>query len=395
MATQPGDPGLDTALPDAPRRNLVVLMDGTSNQINDRHTNILRTFRICAKNEHQLVFYHPGVGTIARESNWELLKQKSASFAGLAFGFGLDENVTEAYSFLAANWRPGDRVFLFGFSRGAWTVRVLAGLIHTVGLLRPGELHLADSALGAYKRAAKTSELPYAWRFGRVLSTRRMPIWFMGCYDTVASVIVPRSDRFYVPSLEELPFTSQNPSVLHFRHALAIDERRRMFRVADWDEGQEYRPYLAAHSHAEPQDTKQVWFAGVHCDVGGGYHEEDSALAKVPLQWMVDEARGQGLQVMTGRYNRLVLGRKHRRSADESVAPDPLAPLGKSLTVPWWTLEVLPKRKARIETRSSMLPWFYLPLGERRKIEQDAAIHASAVLRRQQDSSYDPPNLPA
>lgn len=375
-------------------RNLVLLMDGTSNQINDRHTNVLRLFRICAKNDEQLVFYHPGVGTIARESNWQLLRQKIAAFAGLAFGYGLDDNVIAAYSFLVENWRKGDRVFLFGFSRGAWTVRVLAGLIHTVGLLRQGETHLANHALGAYKRAARTSELPYAWRFARVVSTRRMPIWFMGCFDTVASVIVPRPDRLYIPSLEELPFTKENPSVLNFRHALAIDERRRMFRVATWAEGQEYRPYLAAHSFSAPQDCQQVWFAGVHGDVGGGYSENKSALAKIPLEWMVEEARSKGLHVMTGRFNRLVRGKKHRRSADESVSPDPLAPQQRSLTAPWWPLELFPKRKKRIETRRWPLPFLYWPFGERRRIPPGAQIHPSVEQRMASHLPYTPSNLP-
>ncbi|MBW3169407.1 DUF2235 domain-containing protein [Qipengyuania flava] len=374
-------------------RNIVVLMDGTSNQIDDRHTNVLRLFRVCAKNAEQLVFYHPGVGTVARDSAWQSFRQKTASIAGLAFGYGLDENVVEAYAYLVEHWRPGDRVFLFGFSRGAWTVRVLAGLIHTVGLMRPGELHLVDHALGAYKRGAAKRELPYAWRFGRVVGSVRMPIWFLGCFDTVASVIVPRPDRAYVPSLEELPYTHENPSVMHFRHALAIDERRRMFRPAPWDPGQTFRPYLAKHSRSAPQDVEEMWFAGVHGDVGGGYPEADSALAKIPLAWMLEEAEAKGLKVMRGRVNRLGLGRRHRRSVEATVAPDPLADMHESLTTGWWPLELLPRRASQAETRTATRG-LYLPRGERRAIPSGASIHPSVRARVAKRADYDPPNLP-
>lgn len=375
-------------------RNLVVFMDGTGNQIDRKLSNILKIFRCAKKNDRQQCFYHPGVGTIARDSAWQRARQNINNVAGLATGYGLDENVVSAYRFLVANWRDGDRIFLFGFSRGAWTVRVLGGLVHMIGLLRPEQLALCDHALGAYKKAAGTNDFSYAWHFASVLSARRAPIRFMGCFDTVASVIVPRRDRAYIPSLETLPWTEENPSVEIFRHAMAIDERRRMFRLSPWKEKQEYRPYLSEHSISAAQDVRQMWFAGVHSDVGGGYTEEESALAKIPLGWMMDEAQSAGFEITKSRYNQLVHGKKRKGSKYDYVSPDPLGPIHKSLTWGWQPLEILPKRKARIETRKSKLPGVYFPLGEPRAIAPDSMIHPSVRERIEGDSFYRPPNLP-
>lgn len=212
-------------------RNLVVLLDGTGNELGRNMSNVLKLYRIAEKGQKQLVYYNPGVGTIARISSWQRMRQKFVQIIGLAFGFGLDENVLAGYRFLVENWREGDKIFLFGFSRGAWTARILGGLIHLVGLLRPEQLNMCDSALGAYKRAASEDDLPLAWHFARVIGARQPTIHFVGVWDSVGSVIVPRPDRVFVPSIETLPYSETNPSVRTFRHALAIDERRRMFRV--------------------------------------------------------------------------------------------------------------------------------------------------------------------
>ena len=101
---------------------------------------------------------------------------------------------------------------------------------------------------------------------------------------------MPRPDRLYWPSLEELAFTLQNPSVQTFRQAISIDERRCMFRLKKWDDPQTFKHNRFNDAHAEPQDIKQVWFAGVHADIGGGYPEKESGLSKYPLLWMIDEA---------------------------------------------------------------------------------------------------------
>lgn len=281
-------------------RNLVVCCDGTGNEVGENISNVLKLYRVLRKTEktvpRQVVFYDPGVGTLARPNPWTRFKQNTVTVLGLATGYGLDENVLKAYHFLIDNYEDGDDIFLFGFSRGAYTARVLAGLIHKVGLLAPEQRNLADAALTAYKQASSVSAVqapqgavgtdtldeddepkaPAATRddpasqFARIVSSRWPIIKFLGVWDTVASVIVPRADRFYAVSLEKLAFTQENPSVKVFRQAIAIDERRRMFRLEPWREPQTFmHNRFSSTNNAEPQDALQVWFAGVHADIGG------------------------------------------------------------------------------------------------------------------------------
>ena len=98
------------------------------------------------------MFYDPGVGTLARPDPWHKLKQDFTAILGLATGYGLDDNVLASYQFLVHNYQEGDQIYLFGFSRGAYTVRVLAGLIHKIGLISPEQVNLAGSGLTAYKQ---------------------------------------------------------------------------------------------------------------------------------------------------------------------------------------------------------------------------------------------------
>ena len=142
---------------------------------------------------------------------------------------------------------------------------------------------------------------------------------------------MPRPDRFYWPSLEELAFTLQNPSVKTFRQAISIDERRCMFRLKKWDEPQTFTPNRFNDAHAEPQDILQVWFAGVHADIGGGYPEKESGLSKYPLLWMIDEAAKCGLKVNPRTVNQLAWGMQRKGSPFSYVAPDVRGELHNSL----------------------------------------------------------------
>lgn len=327
-------------------KNIVVCCDGTGNEISENISNVLKLYRVLRKTGKaaaQVVFYDPGVGTLARPNPWTKLRQDTVTVLGLATGYGLDDNVLNAYRFLIQHYEEGDDIFLFGFSRGAYTVRVLAGMIHKVGLLAPPQSNLADAALTAYKQAsavvldagednsdaaggddddppqaAPASRDDQASQFARIISTRWPTIKFLGVWDTVASVIVPRPDRFYTFSLQTLAFTQSNPSVKIFRQAIAIDERRRMFRLEPWAEPQVFmhNRFSAGHN-AVPQDCVQVWFAGVHADIGGGYPEKESGLSKFPLLWMIEEAVKSGLAVDPRTVNQLAWGvqRKGVRSA--------------------------------------------------------------------------------
>jgi uncharacterized protein (DUF2235 family) len=380
-------------------KNIVICCDGTGNEINESQSNVLKFYRILKKDDTQVTFYDPGVGTISDSGAWAALKNKAKGVFGLATGYGLDANVLDAYKFLVQNYQDGDRIYLFGFSRGAYTIRVLAGFINLVGLLAPQQEHLCGYALTAYKQASAKNQFKIAWRVQEVLETERITIRFMGCWDTVGSVIIPRPDRFYIPALESLPYTHKNPCVQAFRHAISIDERRRMFRLCDWEERQKFKtnPFVKDEDAAE-QDIRQVWFSGVHSDIGGGYPEPESGAAKIPLNWMVEEARQHGLAYRETMAKRLVLGENPKNSTRNYVPPSPKADLHDSMGLAWSVLEWLPKRTTRQvwPDRGSALG-FYFPRSEPRLIPHDAEIDPSVWARQEASGTaapYDPVNLP-
>src|SRR5262249_300185 len=217
-------------------KNIVIRCDGTGNEIGTTISNVLKLYRVLQKDEEQRVYYHPGVGTVGLQSTWGRFKQEAYAIRSLATGAGLDEDTLAAYRFLCETYEKDDRIWLFGFSRGAYTVRVLAAFIQVIGLLPRDQIDLAPYAFTSYKNAsAKRSDaddhgagLEEAWHFSQVAGGYHVPIEFMGVWDTVASVIVPRQDKFWF-DLQTLVYTRTNPSVKTFRQAMAIDERRRMF----------------------------------------------------------------------------------------------------------------------------------------------------------------------
>jgi len=378
-------------------KNIVICCDGTGNEIGENISNVLKLYRIVHKNASQVVFYDPGVGTLARPDPWTKLRQDTKAVLGLATGYGLDDNVLAAYEFLIDHYQEDDAVYLFGFSRGAHTVRVLAGFLHMMGLLAPEQRNLAGYALTAYKQTSEHGAFENAWQFARIVSSRWLVIKFIGVWDTVASVIVPRPDRFYLPSLQTLPYTQKNPSVEIFRQAMAIDERRRMFRLNPWDDPQEFVSNRFSQPKASvPQDVKQVWFAGVHSDVGGGYPENESGLSKFPLLWMIAEATAKGLDVSTATLNHLAKGVPRAGSRFTYVAPDALSALHDSMTSGWRVLEWLPKAdKYKEWTARKSLLGHYIPAAEPRPIPDNAFVHESVVQRMDQLPTYRPVNLPA
>ncbi|MBZ8135171.1 DUF2235 domain-containing protein [Afifella sp. IM 167] len=378
-------------------KNIVILFDGTSNEIAADRTNILRLYGCLEKSEQQLVWYDPGVGTFGAENAWLRFWRKAVEIWGMATGWGLDENVKEAYRFIVENYesgkRPGgddgerDRIYIFGFSRGAYSARVLAGFIHAVGLLERRNLNLLAYAYRAYKRIGENDEDSFAEvrLYERTLDPDRPPIRLLGLFDTVASVI--ESGR-YGPRLRSHAFTKKNWSVEAVRHAVAIDERRTMFRPKLWPEGGEYWGNPFNRSAAVPQDAREVWFAGVHGDVGGGYPETESGLIKIPLKWMIDETGDMGLSYVTRSVNLLVYG----QNTQKYVPPDPLGRRHESMNWAWSILEFLPRRTPSDSTRPSFLGWS-IPYFERRAVPEGARIHRS-VLQRMEKLGEKHPNLP-
>ena len=208
---------------------------------------------------------------------------------------------------------------------------------------------------------------------------------------------MPRPDRFYLPSLLTLAYTRHNPSVKIFRQAIAIDERRRMFRPHPWAEPQVFmHNRFSATNNEEPQDSLQVWFAGVHADVGGGYPEKESGLSKFPLLWMIEEAVKSGLAVDRRTVNQLAWGIQRKDSPFSYVAPDAMQPPHDSMKPGWRALEFFPKAVKYREwpDRTSALG-YYIPNAEPRLIPDDAFLHASVVDKLARDPAYRPDNLPA
>ena len=374
-------------------RNLVICCDGTNNEIGSRISNVLKLYRIAEKSERQLTFYQPGIGTIAMPDSWGKWRQKARSGFEMGTGRGLDRDVLNAYRFLARHYREGDRIFLFGFSRGAYTVRVLAGMIYLIGLLREHQVNFAGYALKAYKIARRSDDYEAAREFAEIVLPQVVDIHFVGVWDTVASVIVPGRLPFSKLHLEELPYTTSNPAVATFRHALAIDEFRRMFRNEPWAPDQEFKPNRHASGSAPRQDSRQVWFSGNHSDVGGGFAEAQSALSKFPLLWMLDEARAKGLHLRTAMINHIVKGQP-RRGARDYTKPDVRGRLHK-MEWYWWLLEWLPKSASRRQWPGRKA-WLgrYIPWAEPRSIAPGDLVHETVYERIELLPGYRPLNVP-
>lgn len=320
-------------------KNIVVCCDGTANEFTRDRTNVVKLFWALNKDPSvQACYYHPGVGTMAPPGFATRLGAMIAEVAGLAFGYGLKDDVCDAYIFICRNFRPGDQLFMFGFSRGAYTVRALASLLHMYGLAPPDNDRLVPyivrmmwairklrkKAQADKRRHAQIEEYFALSRQFKETFSRECKPHFVGVWDTVSSV-------GWLSSPLSLPFTASNPDISIGRHAIAIDEHRAFFRTNLW------RP-SSNPAEAGPKDLKQVWFPGVHCDVGGGYPEKESALSKIALKWMIDEARLAGLKLDETTASS-ILG----AAGDGYVPPDCDGMPHESLTRRWKLAEYIPK----------------------------------------------------
>jgi len=410
-------------------KNIVICLDGTGNQIEENLSNVLKLYRVLKKTDKQLVFYDQGVGTLGHKYTWGWLSQKIRNGIGLAFGLGLDRNVIQAYEFIVRHYseykktktqpEEWDNIYIFGFSRGSHTARVLAGMIYEIGILRPEQIHLSGAALTAYKQTVKprgpknpsegnpnTDQEPAGTigefegegaNFRRVAGTRTGSIKFLGLWDTVSSVFIPNPRGFFPPiTREKLIHTTRNPAVQTIRHAVAIDEFRRMFRPDHWEPGQEWRPVPYSTGDRVDQDFETRWFAGCHSDIGGGYKRKESGLSQYPLIWMIEEAKKTELLV-SDRMAKYVTGVKPWSSTTKHIypKPDPKAKLHNSLNFVWWLLELFPKRTSRREwpKRFSFLG-LYIPMAEPRFIPPDAKLDPSVEKRLKACPDYKPVNLP-
>lgn len=360
-------------------RNIVLCCDGTANEFAQHRTNVVKLFYTLVHDPLvQSTYYHPGVGTMEAVGAVTMTGRKITKLLGLAIGYGLEADIRDAYVFLMNHFKDGDRVYLFGFSRGAYTVRCVSALLHMYGLIRPGNEPLVPYAIRMmmaitklWERKAPRAEVDAYFKlaedFKQHFCIDGCRPHFVGVWDTVSSV-------GWIENPLRLPYTADSPSIAIGRHAVAIDERRAFFRTNLWH----------PKPDGGPKDLKQVWFPGVHCDVGGGYPEAESALSKFPLKWMLGEAKDAGLRAEAARES-LVLG----QSGEDFVPPNAKADMHESLTAKWWAAEFIPKRhydwKRQHEDRR-------MNLFRRRTISPGALIHQSAYDRGAEYSARLPPD---
>ena len=321
--------------PESIVKNIVVCCDGTMGKYDseDENTNVVRLFeRLDKDGEKQISFYDPGVGTHSFEKNIISRRVDKAKMA--AFGTGIRSNIEDAYRYLMDQYEPEDKVFLFGYSRGAYTVRALAGMLHKCGLLTKGSNNLVPYATRVYKGGSNEVAAGFKNSFSRECKPH-----FIGVWDTVASIGWLWWRTYF--SNQRL-----NGDVSYGYQALSVDEKRGHFQVAIWDE----------NDIAESQTIEQVWFPGFHADVGG--QKADRCISDITLQWMLRQARARGLKL--------------RDAWEESLHPNPSG-------------EIKPSHRNI---------WQLLPQSERR-IPEGAKIHLS-VLQRMKDPNnrYIPNNLP-
>lgn len=323
-------------------KRLVVCCDGTWNRrdAGERATNVAKTADAVAAADgrvRQMVFYDAGVGT----GGW------LDRVAGGATGRGLAKNVLDAYRFLVQHHEDGDELFLFGFSRGAYTARSVVGLVRKCGILRPEAHDRLDEAYALYRSGVHPDDAR-AQAFRDAFS-KTVRVRFLGVWDTVGALGIPgglfrsfnrRRHGFHDVKLSRIVDVAC--------HALAIDERRRSFRPTLWSTTPDPR-----------QRVQQLWFPGVHSNVGGGY--ATAGLADVALDWMMGEAEAAGLVFAEGARGRL--------------SPAPSSPMANSRRGFW-----------------RLLPGAWRRIGDAR--HQPQAVHAAA-LRRMADAHtrYKPPNL--
>jgi uncharacterized protein (DUF2235 family) len=304
-------------------RKIILLSDGTGNSAGQVwRTNVWRTFEsLDLEGSDQVAFYDDGVGTSSF---------KPLAILGGVFGYGLKRNVIDIYAFVCRNYRTAedyareyvgnaaadgdftdDDIFGFGFSRGAFTIRVVTGLLLNQGLVRaetePELQALAAEAYRAYRREKYYTVLGFEKKlrslrdrlgkssYDKTKNTTVKHIRFLGLWDTVAAYGLPIDEmtegvnRWIWPL--ELPSRTLHKDVRRACHALAADEERQTFQPVLWDEKLE-NPSLTGLTKDER--ISQVWFAGVHSNVGGGY--PDDTLAMVPLYWMMTEAEACDLK---------------------------------------------------------------------------------------------------
>ncbi|HEY33573.1 MAG TPA: DUF2235 domain-containing protein [Dehalococcoidia bacterium] len=331
-------------------KNIVVCFDGTSNEYGKNNTNVVKTFEALEIDDSQVAFYDPGVGTFSIFGR--IIGRKIGVLLGLAFGYGIRQNIEEGYEYLMNTYEPGDVVYLFGFSRGAYTARALAGMIHQFGILRKYNTNLIPYVSKMYFRKDQDTlmsrlvkmllrqdikKYPEIIKGFKALFSQDCVPYFIGVWDTVGALGPNLSKRFHNNTL--------NTEIKYGFQAISVDEKRRPYKVVLWDES----------SKAKNQIIEQVWFPGVHSEVGGGCSKDNCSLPDIALAWMMDKASQCDLRLKGGWQNGL----------SQDAAAD-------------------------IHDSSISFPWFIPGLKRKREIPDGALIHQSVVDRMEKIKKYRP-----
>lgn len=263
-------------------KRIIICADGTWNRPEeniekDFPTNVLKFARGIAPKDKsdikQVVFYDWGIGSY-----------HDKIVAG-AFGEGLEKNVIDGYRFLVHNYEPGDEIYLFGFSRGAYTVRSLCGLLNNCNILKGSESNRIEEAFQLYKNPDEPPMSPYSvkWR-NKYSIPESCKVTFIGVWDTVGAMGLPFSFFGLIKDKHRFYDSKLGSNAVTARHALSLDERRDDFEPTIWKPNKNV-------------DLKQVWFSGVHSDVGGGYKNDpdNTILSDIPMTWLMREAEKVGL----------------------------------------------------------------------------------------------------
>ncbi|KZK92923.1 hypothetical protein PsAD5_03644 [Pseudovibrio sp. Ad5] len=265
-------------------KNIVVFSDGTGQEGGEGpDTNVYKLFRICEnRTKRQVLFYDRGLGTKAHRS-------RVTRLLGNATGLGISKNLMECYQFIFENYQAKDKIYLFGFSRGATTVRSLAGFIEMFGILPKSRPELIAKAYKIYQISDCHARKAKAQEFRERHHNMWADIEFIGVWDTVAALGLPWKPLS--AAVNKLPGFKHEfhdltlpVAVKNAYHALSIDDEREVFHPVLWNE-----------STAPNQIMQQTWFAGVHTDVGGGY--EDSRLSDITFNWMLEHVERNGLRI--------------------------------------------------------------------------------------------------
>ena len=327
-------------------KRIVICCDGTwdspDQKVNNQgvETNvalIANAVQLAKDGVPQMMFYETGIGTQGNK-----LKRM---FEG-ATGSGLSKHMLNAYLYLVHNYEEGDELFLFGFSRGAFTVRSLAGMIRNSGILKINALDKLDDAFSLYRsRTAESQPREIeATMFRRTYAISDItPIKFIGVWDTVGALGNPLFLNGWFGRRNSFHDCNLSSKVEYAYHAISIDEKRRNFQVTLWKKNKDSN-----------QTLEQIWFIGVHCDVGGGYPA--AGLSGIALEWMMEKAKNAGLGL------------------DElDIKPDYMQVCGESRTGLY-----------------KLVPTFYRSIGAENTCEQ---LHASVLKRYKEDPAWRPKNL--